>query len=201
MSSDLKRRVPITDEVLRYIIQRRGQVRRSDPVSPLNLVRREAGVAVPLGRGVLLTSELQARIVQWVENGNYLSVAARGVGIGVATLQRWLAKGRAGDEAYVEFLEAVEQAQALGELGHVDNIKRQSGEDWHASIEVLSRKHPDRWAKTQRVAHTGPDGGAIEIHAWVDLHMDDVDDDVDDEGDEVEVTDAEFEDVDPELLR
>lgn len=58
-------------------------------------INPETGRRPRAGRPLLLNDDLTARIVQVVEAGNYLKTAAQFCGVSQASLQAWLARGRA----------------------------------------------------------------------------------------------------------
>lgn len=132
--------------------------------------RDETEAAV--GRRPALTSAVQARIVEALEHGAHLRIAAASAGIADRTLHSWLKRGRdelarvmpegettdddeqtlldlePTEERYVRFLLAVEQAEATAEVRAVTTWSRAAGYDWRAARDLLARRHPDRWAQT-----------------------------------------------------
>ena len=92
--------------------------------------------------------------------GNYMETAAAYAGISKNTLYRWLKEGRRELERreegipanpelnlFVEFVEAMEQAQAEAELHDVQIIQAAAQEQWQAAAWHLERKYPDRWGR------------------------------------------------------
>lgn len=120
-----------------------------------------------VGRPLALTKARQRAIVRSMEQGAYLSVAARAAGIHRGTLSRWLKIGReaiarrdageelTGDSArYAAFCDAVEEAEAHAEQVLVARWSAETRSDWRAAAELLARRHPDRWSPTKTVALT-----------------------------------------------
>ena len=67
---------------------------------------------MPAGRPTKLTPEVQARIVEAIEAGNYIEVAAAAAGISKPTFYGWMQRGtdEPGSE-YSDFRNAVEKAR------------------------------------------------------------------------------------------
>ena len=131
---------------------------RRPPETPQQLRER-------LGRPSLLTPERQEHIVRLVRAGSYLNVAAQHAGIGRSTLMLWLQRGRAaaalrdaGEELpdsellYLDFLDAVTRADTEAEVTAATAWRAAFTTDWRAARDYLVRRHPDRWAATQRVS-------------------------------------------------
>jgi hypothetical protein len=119
------------------------------------------------GRRGALTPDIEAKIVEAVEQGSYLKIAAQAAGIGQNTLSLWLGRGRAAaatrdagepvpevDERYLRFLEAVTQAQATAETTAVAAWRKAFPDDWRAARDFLARSNPERWAGVTRVQMT-----------------------------------------------
>lgn len=91
------------------------------------------------GRPPLLTAEVEKRLLTALRTGNTRDTSARYAGISVTTLQEWLRRGRdpeytrggklkAGEERYVEFVEAVTRAEAECEANYVGVILKAATE-------------------------------------------------------------------------
>jgi hypothetical protein len=112
-------------------------------------------------------------IVDLLKRGNYISTAARAVGINPVTIGAWVRKGhelsevdRELDETeqmFVDFAVEVEKARAFAEVSHVETIRQASKDNWTASAWWLERSNPNNWGRVQRTEITGAGGGAIEI--------------------------------------
>jgi hypothetical protein len=135
------------------------------PAIPSGLEPRTRG-----GRPSRLTQEVADRIVEAVEQGSYIKIAAQAAGVGQSTLAGWLARGREAasardrgedmpdDEApYLELLESVTRAQALAETSAVAAWRSAftgPEADWRAARDYLARTAPERWAGVTRVQMT-----------------------------------------------
>ena len=98
------------------------------------------------------TKEVQKTIIAALAIGNHYEVAAKLGGISYQTLRRWLNKGEEDESGeYYEFKLALDRAVAQSESGHVQNIVTAAAEDYKASLEFLARRHPERWAQSNKV--------------------------------------------------
>jgi hypothetical protein len=116
-----------------------------------------------------LTSEAQAAICRAIRIGATREVAAQAAGVTRRTLQYWIERGKAEqerlaqkgarrrkrEEPYLHFLHALEEAEAEGEVTHLETIAADgaAGSKW-----ILSRRHPDRWAQVRKEEISGPGG-------------------------------------------
>jgi hypothetical protein len=121
-----------------------------------------------MGRPTKLTPELQDRMVQIIRAGNYQVVACRYVGLAERTFYYWLSRGRRGwkiDEPYVQFLQAIEEAQAAAEIESVARIRAAARKgDLDSDKFFLTHAYPDRWGRHQaRIEHSGMEGKPIII--------------------------------------
>lgn len=130
------------------------------------------------GRKTLLTPERHNAIVTMLEAGGYIEDACEAVGIQPRTYYNWLQRGRdeedrinAGlkpeknEEPFLQFFQAVRQAQAEGVISHLMNIDHHAKNgSWQASAWILERKQPRKWGRFDRTEHTGAEGGPIQVN-------------------------------------
>lgn len=91
--------------------------------------------------------DLQAKVVQALQLGMYITEACAAVGINKGTYFDWLKKGKKGLKPYEAFLEATDEAAALAEADALKKIRK--GEpNWQAQAWFLERRHRDRWGRT-----------------------------------------------------
>lgn len=111
----------------------------------------------PVGAGIKLTPEVQALILAHLRAGNYLETAAQAAGVDKTTLYDWLKKGAAGRAPYATFSHAVVDAQAQAEARDLQRMDDHGRLNWQAVAWRLERRHPDRWARRERldVQHDG----------------------------------------------
>jgi hypothetical protein len=127
----------------------------------------------------MLTPDRHKRIVDMIRLGSYAIVAAKANGIGESTYFQWTKRGREAewnpdgtlvnqdDRPYVEFAEAVKEAEAAAEVQSVGVIRQAGQTTWQAAAWYLERKYPDRWARkdTLRQEVSGSLNGSVEIDA------------------------------------
>ena len=107
------------------------------------------------GRPIILTPELQAEIVTYIEGGSYVETAAAGAGISKDTFYAWLKKGKKESKGiYRDFSDAIIKAIARSELRDINNIYKAGQTSWQASAWRLERKYPDRWGRKDRTETT-----------------------------------------------
>jgi hypothetical protein len=128
------------------------------------------GPGRPRGSGSKFTPETAEQIIKYVEQGNYLKVAAGACGVSETALFRWLAEGahateRANqgetldelDQRYKDFRDNVTQAELRAEATVVAAWQAQAlgvDGDWRAGRDLIARRAPERWAGVTRVQMT-----------------------------------------------
>lgn len=118
------------------------------------------------GRPTKFTPETKEKILTALRAGNYRQVACRYAGISHQTLRNWINRAEEGDPAYVEFVEALEKAEADAEVADLALIRRAAGDGaWQAAAWIRERKNPERWGRRERtqVELSGPDGGPVAL--------------------------------------
>jgi transposase-like protein len=129
-----------------------------------------------------LTPDRQARITEALAQGNYIETAARYSGVSPQVFYKWMSRGNEerqrigdgadptpGEEIYVEFVEAVEKARSQAEMRNVGLIQKAAVDGtWQAAAWYLERSYPKRWGRSDRVEHTGADGGPVEVSVSMD---------------------------------
>jgi hypothetical protein len=127
--------------------------------------RREPELSTTIGR----------TIVAAISTGNFPTVACRLAGISPVTLEKWLARGEAGEheQPYADFAEAYRQAEAKCESAVVKTLKGAVGDDWRAGVQFLARRFPDRWSDhAGRLAVFGADDNpALQQAFQINLHL------------------------------
>ncbi len=115
-------------------------------------------------RPLKLTPDVQDRIVQAIQAGNYIEIAAQYAGVGKTTLYRWLslAEDPDADEVYRHFRDAVESARSAAEVRNVALIQKAANDGtWQAAAWYLERTSWQRWGRRTMV--TGDAGEAIKV--------------------------------------
>lgn len=133
-----------------------------------------------MGRPSKLTPTRHAEIVRKIATGAYAHIAAQASGVHPATYYQWMGRGRDAertedgtalhddDRPYVEFHDAVKEAEAKAETVAIGRIQQAAnGGTWQAAAWYLERKYADRWGRKDQLRQeiSGPDGGKIEIEA------------------------------------
>lgn len=128
------------------------------------------GLKADVGRRSMLTPERQSKIVEAITAGNYNEVAARYAGIGEHTFYNWLSRGEAGEDGYVQFMQAVKDAQAQAEVRDVALIARAAETSWQAAAWKLERKYFQRWGRKDRMVLEGGDPDhPVKVESKLDL--------------------------------
>ena len=126
-----------------------------------------------------LTPETQAAIVAALEKGNYRATAAAAAGIHRNTLLDWEKRGESGEEPYVDFLTAMQQAEAKAEMDLVEEIRNArpgtpgvSGADlWQAKAWMLERRWGAKWSgKVKTHVAEAVDDLTSKLRAKPELH-------------------------------
>lgn len=112
------------------------------------------------GRPSKLTPEVRERLLDAIRSGVTYEVACSHAGIAYSTLRNWVtaAEQGAGDPIKLELLDALKKAEADAEVTCIARIREAAtGGQWQAAAWLLERRHPERWARRDRVdqQHTG----------------------------------------------
>ena len=87
-------------------------------------------------------------IITVLEEAGFLSVAARCAGVSSDSVRDWVQRGSRGENKLLfRFWRDVQTAEANSEHNRVKNILKHEATDWHASMELLARRYPERWSK------------------------------------------------------
>jgi transposase len=104
---------------------------------------------MPSGRPTKLTPDLQRQVCDALRRGAYVETAAAMAGVSKVTLYGWLKLGAREEEGpHVEFLNAVEKAQAEAEMRDLDRVDAAAeGGTWQAAAWRLERRSAERWGR------------------------------------------------------
>ena len=67
------------------------------------------------------------------------------------TYYSWMKRGEEGEKPFVNFLNAVKEAQAVAEEKALSVISEAQLETWQAAAWLLERRYPEDWARRQRM--------------------------------------------------
>jgi hypothetical protein len=126
---------------------------KKEDISSGEVVKRR-----PRGQPTKYTKRTVDKILKAIREGNTYEVSAKLAGISYPTLAEWRNK-------YPDFSEALKEADEDGERVLLDRIKTAGIEPkfWQANAWILERRFPDRWARRDRLEHTGKDGEQLVI--------------------------------------
>lgn len=122
------------------------------------------------GRPSKLTAQIIKDIEQFLNDGNYVSVVCKAVGINQDTFYQWLKLGLelvtereqcevdgkpipfldSHERLLYQFAEAIEKAEAMGEMGLISNVKSGSP-GWQGSAWILQRRFRERWGDSRQI--------------------------------------------------
>lgn len=117
-----------------------------------------------VGAPCKLTLELQTKICELIEAGNFFNTAALLCHISKDTFQLWMRKGLQEESGiYHDFRVAVEEADAKSEADLLSNIKQYTATDWKSTEFIMKKRHKKNWGDQDKtkVEISGPDGGPI----------------------------------------
>jgi len=106
---------------------------------------------------------IQAKLCLYIRNGNHIHVAAALAGIHRDTFYDWSTRAGKKEAGYVAFGAAIDQALARAEEQALGQVRRAGKTNWQAAMTFLERRFPERWARTERHEHSGPDGKPIQL--------------------------------------
>lgn len=103
-----------------------------------------------MGRPSKLTPEVQAKVVEALEKGQYRDVAAKYAGVDERTFYRWMERGAGtakGDDAFRQFRQAVEKAETETAVRATGLVLAAAHDNWQAAGWWLERKFPEKFAR------------------------------------------------------
>jgi hypothetical protein len=125
--------------------------------------RPRKGEAGEYGPGTKLSDEVSKQICDMLELTVPLTHAAGKVGVHRVTVSDWMARGEAGEEPYATFAHNVMVAKSKA-VCNLTVMALKGGKGSGHALFFLQKRYPaDFPIATQRLEHTGVDGGSIEI--------------------------------------
>ena len=143
-------------ESARCAARKKNGDRCRNAVTNGNTVCFQHSGAATIGRPTKFTPETRSKLLEAVNAGVYMHIAAEYAGIHVSTLHEWLERGRtdaiAGRETdFSEFSEEIVRTAAKVEVRALAQIAQAGTEDWRAAAWLAERRYPERYGK--RDAH------------------------------------------------
>lgn len=113
-----------------------------------------------IGRPTKLTKKNQEMLCSYIQKGHTFDRACRLCKISVTSFCEWKARGledikKGVTSIYSEFAEAVLYANELAIDFHLENVNRQSVQDWKASKFFLENKCRGEFSNIQTINHSG----------------------------------------------
>lgn len=113
---------------------------------------RKEPVEHPPDKPTVITPEVQAKLVEAMAGGAYLTVACKACGISTDTIYYWrrlLDEGVEHARIYADFYGALEKASSVAEVNALAGIR--SGRlGWQGEAWFLERRFPRRWCAKER---------------------------------------------------
>lgn len=110
----------------------------------------------PVGRPTKLTEEVQQKICEALEGGNFRSTSAWFAGVSYRTFKEWMAEGKANPQGPTgAFRLAVIESEKRAEIELVKLIKQAGVKDAKHAEWLLSHRHAERWAEKKNVKLSG----------------------------------------------
>lgn len=162
----------VTGQAAKRRVKREAQEMLAQGRKRAELSARRAEAIVQVGkrgrgRQGLLDDRLATKVVGYVLEGTYISVAAQACGVHASTMSVWQSRAEEWIESpidevpeaeriYVDFYHAIRIAEAQAEVGLLRCVA--DGKfGWQAAMTILERRHPDRWKRRDTVQHEGGD--------------------------------------------
>jgi len=118
-----------------------------------------------MSRPKKLTTDTQKIIVDAIQLGSTYLLASQAAGIAYNTFNEWMKAGEEANSGIVrEFYESVKKAEGQRVARWLSKIEAAANEGtWQAAAWKLERIHPDDFAAKNKMEHSGPGGGPIEV--------------------------------------
>lgn len=116
-------------------------------------IARHIAEASPIGAPSRLEDpDVVERLLAGLRDGLPRDAACQQAGLSRRTFYTWQRRAKEGYAPAGALVEAIEQAEAVAEAEHLENIRRagQHVPQWTASAWYLERKYPERWGRRTR---------------------------------------------------
>lgn len=158
------------------IPKKRGVKASGNTARQIGARLKEQDKLVKEGRPLMLTPEMQNKIVSYIRSGNYAHVAAVASGISERTFLSWMERGRDEDsvEPFRSFFTSIKEAEANSEILTVALIRNQVNDNWTAGMTWLERRFKGRWSRQDQIVHETPDGKPLQIESTSSIKLEDL---------------------------
>ena len=116
------------------------------------------------GRPTKFTPPTRKAIVAAIGRGAFQEQAGKAAGVAPATLMEWLAKGRAGEPGFVDFLEDVQRAQGEARLSAESRVHEDSPKDWLRLGPGRDKTDEPGWTERQKLELSGDQEKPIRLN-------------------------------------
>ena len=100
-------------------------------------------------RSAKFTPSVKKRIIEAIEEGNFIETSCLMAGIHPTTFYKWEERSRSGELPYAHFFEEVERARAVAEVKMLRIVRDEAERNWKAAIWWLERATKERWGTTR----------------------------------------------------
>lgn len=112
------------------------------------------------GRPSKLTTDRTRVLAECLEKGLTYAVACSAAGINYTTFRGWILKGQEAQQGeYFDFHATVRTAEMVGRRILEERALKEA-----RPLDILERRYPEDWGKTDRHEVTGTGGGALVIN-------------------------------------
>lgn len=130
----------------------------------MNTKRKDTKPKRPRGRPSKLTPDAMDKIIEAIRAGNYKDVACEWAGVPQRTVRDWMKWGKERpDSEYGEFRRKVRTAEKAAEVQLVGEVRLAAKRDAKHAEWLLARRWPERWARTEKLEHSGRNGDPISL--------------------------------------
>lgn len=132
-----------------------------------------------MSRPTKLTPDTQKRICECVELGLSYEHSCNAAGVSYTAMRNWINRAEAelervnansratvrkNEEPYLEFLDSIRTAEAAGVEANLKRIIKAADEGaWRASAWILERRHPEYFAKKEKLDMKVEHPGGVQI--------------------------------------
>jgi hypothetical protein len=114
-----------------------------------------------------LTPEVQRTVCDYIRACVPKSTACLAAGIHRSTMAEWMKRGRAGEQPYAEFVAAMDEAEAQGEVYLVNSVKEGALSDPKLALDALKLRYHRRWNPAIKTEAKVQHSGAVAVQFYI----------------------------------